>query len=144
MNGCKIVATPLENKTLMKEDNTPKVENTIYQSLIRSMLYLTATRLDIICATSLHSRFLQSPSQIHQGTAKRILRHLEAIKNYDIWYESTVKSNLLGYTNSDWLGSLHDIKSTPGYAFTLCFGLFSWPSKSKKQSYNHRLKSNIL
>ena len=103
MEGCKTVATPLDsNKALMKEDDTPKTNNSQFRSFIRSLLYLTATRLDIIYATSLLSRFIQSPSQVHYGAAKCVLRYLQGTKNYDIWYESTLDSRLTGCTDNDW------------------------------------------
>ncbi|XP_040863155.1 secreted RxLR effector protein 161-like [Glycine max] len=56
-------------------------------------------------ATSLLSRFMQSPSQINFGARKRIL--------------------------SDWAGSADDMKSTSGYAFSLGSGMFSWASKKQ-------------
>ncbi|XP_022863820.1 uncharacterized protein LOC111383870 [Olea europaea var. sylvestris] len=87
MEGCKTVATPLDNnKSLRKEDGTPKADGSQFQSLIGSLLYLRATRPDMI---------------------------------------------LLGYTDSDWVGSVDDMKSTSGYAFTLGSEIFSWASKKK-------------
>ena len=40
--------------------------------------------------------------------------------------------NLIGYSNSDWAGSIDDIKSTSGYAFLFGSSICSW--LSKKQS----------
>ena len=77
MEGYKIVATPLDrNKELRKEDGTSKADNSQFQSLIGSLLYLTATRPGIMYSTSLLSRFIQSPSQVHYGAAKRVFRYL--------------------------------------------------------------------
>lgn len=73
MFGCKSVATPLvANEKWMKEDGEKKVNASLYRSLVGSLLYLTATRPDIMFAASLLSRFMQSPSQIHFGAAKRV------------------------------------------------------------------------
>ncbi|KAL5546460.1 hypothetical protein UlMin_006147 [Ulmus minor] len=92
MEGCKIIAIPLEsNKALKKEDGSPKADQTKFRSLIGSLLYLTTTRPYIMYATYLLSRFMQSPSQIHYGEAKRV----------------------------DWAGLVEDMRSTLGYAFTL-------------------------
>ena len=75
--GCKCVETPLVvNERFMKEDGAKKVDETLYRSLVGNLLYLTATRPDIMFATSLLSRFMNSPSQIHYGAAKRVLRFL--------------------------------------------------------------------
>ncbi|KAM6542405.1 hypothetical protein CsatB_006852 [Cannabis sativa] len=106
MEGCKTVSTPLDNnKALKKEDGSPKADESKFRSLIGSLLYLTATRPDIMYAVSLLSRFMLDPSQVHYGAAKRIL--------------------------SDWAGSMDDMKSTSGYAFTLGSGIFSWASKKQ-------------
>ncbi|XP_048326840.1 secreted RxLR effector protein 161-like [Ziziphus jujuba] len=130
MSGCKIVATPLDNcQTMKKEDGSPPANSSTFRSLIGSLLYLTTTRPDIMYATSLLSRFMQNPTQVHYGAAKRILRYLQETKDYVIWYRPTSNSQLLGLTDSDWSGSADDMRSTSGYAFTLGSGIFSWASK---------------
>ncbi|KAL0306277.1 UNVERIFIED_CONTAM: Secreted RxLR effector protein [Sesamum radiatum] len=82
-------------------------------------------------ATCLLSRFMQSPSQVHYAAAKRILRYLRGTKDFGIWYKSTNDAKLVGYTDSDWAGSVDDMKSTSGYTFSLGSGIFSWASKKK-------------
>jgi len=132
MYGCKPVATPLiTNEKLQKNDEAPEAYASKYRSLIGSLLYLTATRPDIMYATSLLSRFMQSPSQIHFGARKRILRYLQGTKEFGIWYTTKTNSELLGYTDSDWAGSADDMKSTSGYAFSLGSGMLSWASKKQ-------------
>nr|XP_048333650.1 secreted RxLR effector protein 161-like [Ziziphus jujuba var. spinosa] len=132
MSGCKTVATPLDNcQTMKKEDGTPLVNNSTFRSLIRSLLYLTTTRPNIMYATSLPSRFMQNPTQVHYGAAKRILRYLQGTKDYGIWCRPTSNSQLLGFTDSDWSGSADDMRSTSGYPFTLGSGILSWASKKQ-------------
>lgn len=133
MHGCNAVATPLiTNEKLQKEDGSPKADASSYRSLIGSLLYLTTTRPDIMYATSLLSRFMQSPSQIHYGAARRILRYLQGTIDYGIWYRTSPNSKLFGYTDSDWAGSVDDMKSTSGYAFTIGSGIFSWSSRKQE------------
>ncbi|KAK4399803.1 Retrovirus-related Pol polyprotein from transposon RE2 [Sesamum angolense] len=132
MESCKTVTTPLvTGEKYQKEDRSQKVDGSMYRSLIGSLLYLTATRPDIMFATSLLSRFMQSPSQVNYGAAKRILRYLRGTKDFGIWYKSTNDAKLVGYTDSDWAGSVDDMKSTSGYTFSLGSGIFSWASKKK-------------
>ena len=38
---------------------------------------------------------------------------------------------LYGYLDSDWAGSLDDMKSTSGYVFSFGYGVFSWNSKKQ-------------
>ncbi|KAK4387768.1 Retrovirus-related Pol polyprotein from transposon RE2 [Sesamum angolense] len=132
MESCKTVITPLvTGEKYQKEDGSQKFDGSIYRSLIGSLLYLTATRPDIMFATSLLSRFMQSPSQVHYAAAKRILRYLRGTKDFGIWYKSTNDAKLVGYTDSDWAGSVDDMKSTSGYTFSLGSGIFSWASKKQ-------------
>ena len=113
MYDCKSVATPLvTNEKLRKDDSSPKADASLYRSLIGSLLYLTVTRRDIFYATSLLSRFMQSPTQIHYGAAKRILRYLQGTKEYCLRYKSTTYSRLIWYTDTDWAGSVDDMRST--------------------------------
>ncbi|XP_014629593.2 uncharacterized mitochondrial protein AtMg00810-like [Glycine max] len=106
MYGCKPIATPLiTNEKLQKNDGAPEANASKYRSRIGSLLYLIATRLDIMYATSLLSRFMQSPSQIHFRAGKRILSY--------------------------WAGLADNMKSTSGYAFSLGSGMFSWASKKQ-------------
>ncbi|KAL0314620.1 UNVERIFIED_CONTAM: Retrovirus-related Pol polyprotein from transposon RE2 [Sesamum angustifolium] len=125
MESCKTVTTHLvTGEKYQKEDGSQKVDGSMYRSLIGSLLYLTATRPDIMFTTSLLSRIMQSPSQVHYAAAKRILRYLRGTKDFGIWYKSTNDAKLVGYTDSDWAGSVDDMKSTSGYTFSLGSGIF--------------------
>ncbi|XP_058723232.1 secreted RxLR effector protein 161-like [Vicia villosa] len=127
MYGCKPAATPLiTNEKLQKNDGAPEADASKYISLIGSLLYLTATQPDIMYATSLLSRFMQSPSQIHFGEGKKILRYLQGTEEFGLWYTTKTNSELLGYIDGDWAGSLDDMKST-----SLGSGIFSWASKKQ-------------
>lgn len=124
MFGCKSVATPLvANDKWMKEDGEKKVNASLYRSLVGTLFYLTATRPDIMFAASFLSRFMQSPSQIHFGAAKRVWRYLQGTIGYGIWYNYSSDLKLVGYSDSDWAGSADDMRSASGYAFFLGSGL---------------------
>ena len=47
-------------------------------------------------------------------------------------YERNVEPKLFGFCDSDWGGSVDDLKSTSGYTFTLGTGVFSWASNKQK------------
>ncbi|GMP72937.1 hypothetical protein CsSME_00030810 [Camellia sinensis var. sinensis] len=67
---------------------------------------ITATRPDILFTASLLSRFMQYPNQIHFGAAKIILRYLQDTLDYGIMYKAVKDSKLIGYSDSDWAGSI--------------------------------------
>lgn len=76
MKNCKDINTPLVlNEKFKKEDGAKKVDvgiQSIYITIIGCLLYLTTTRHDIIYmfATSLLSRFMQAPNELHFKVAK--------------------------------------------------------------------------
>ncbi|XP_059650735.1 uncharacterized protein LOC132296564 [Cornus florida] len=90
------------------------------------------TRPDIMYATSLLSRFMHNPSQIHVAAAKRVLRYIQGTLDFGILYEKNVDAKLFGFCYSDWTECVDDMRSTSGYAFFLGSGVFSWASKKQE------------
>ncbi|KAK9756213.1 hypothetical protein RND81_01G081400 [Saponaria officinalis] len=132
MDKCKVMSTPLViNEKLSKEDGAEKADPSTYRGIVGCLLYLTASRPDLMFSSSLLSRFIQSPSQLHHSAAKRVLRYLKGTKELCIWYKPTKTSELVGYSDSDWGRLIDDMKSTSGYAFTLGSGIFSWQSQKQ-------------
>ena len=119
-------------RSLEKMMEKRKLIAQLFRSLIGCLLYLTSTRPDIMFAASLLSRFMQEPSQVHFGAAKSVLRYLQGTMAYGIMYKFGGDLNLIGYSDSDWAGSIDDMKSTSGYAFLFGSSICSW--LSKKQS----------
>ncbi|KAL0441696.1 UNVERIFIED_CONTAM: Secreted RxLR effector protein [Sesamum radiatum] len=64
-------------------------------------------------------------------SSKKNSKILTSTKDFGIWYKSTNDAKLVGYTDSDWAGSVDDMKSTSGYTFSLGSGIFSWASKKQ-------------
>ncbi|XP_020263962.1 uncharacterized protein LOC109839911 [Asparagus officinalis] len=130
MEECKTVSTPMNQKEkLSKEDGDDKTDEGYYRSLIGCLMYLTATRPDILFPVSLISRFMNCASEVHLRAAKRILRYIQGTVNYGVKFEKCQNFKLYGFSDSDWAGSIDDMKSTLGYYFSLGSGVFSWCSK---------------
>jgi hypothetical protein len=64
---------------------------------------------------------------------KHILRYLRGMIMYGLRYASNSEVKLHGFTNSDWVGSVEDRKSTSRLCFDLGSAMISWASK--KQNY---------
>jgi hypothetical protein len=132
MEECKPAETPIALGTkLTRKDEGPTVDPTLYKNLVGSLLYLTATRLDIMYASSLVSRFMESPKDSHWKMAKRILRYVAGTLNFGLWYTKSDSNQLSSYTDSDFAGSLDDRKNTFGHVFHLGLNLISWASKKQ-------------
>ncbi|CAL8152242.1 unnamed protein product [Prunus armeniaca] len=112
---CKSITTPLvATEKLAKDDGSGAANEEHYRSIVGSLLYLTATRPDIMYASSLLARFMHCPTNRHYGTTKRVLRYVKGTLDYGLEYVKGRKSVLIGYCDSDWGGSIGDSKSTSG------------------------------
>jgi hypothetical protein len=63
--------------------------------------------------------------------AKHILRHARGTITYGLRYTSTRGVMLHGYTDSDWMGSSVDRKSTLGYCFSLGSTMIFWSNRKQ-------------
>ncbi|CAL9015740.1 unnamed protein product, partial [Prunus brigantina] len=126
---CKSVSIPLvASEKLCKDDGSEPTDENEYRQIVGSLLYLTATRPDIMFAASLLARFMHCPTKKHYGTAKRVLRYIQGTIDFGIEYQKGKEAILIGYCDSDWSGSQDDMRSTSGYAFSFGSGAFSWAS----------------
>ena len=105
-----------------KDENGAKVDVTLYKQIVGSLMYLTATRLDLMFVVSLASRFMTCPTQQHFTAAKRVLRYLKGTVDYGVFYRKGGVSDLNGLTYSDYVNDIEDSKSISGYVFMMSGG----------------------
>jgi hypothetical protein len=105
MTDCKSAPTPfLSGVRLEDGQDTPVVENTLYRQLVGSPLYLTHTQPDLSYAVGVVSRYMQEPHELHWKASKCILRYIQGTISYGIHYAVGCKLDLIGFTDSDWVG----------------------------------------
>lgn len=132
MDECKSVDTSMsQNEKLMKEVEVEKIDEKIYRSLVGCLMYLTSTRPDILHSVSLLSRFTNCATETHLKAAKRVLRYVRGTLDDGINFRVDQDCILYVYSDSDWGGSLDDMKSTTGYCSTLGPIVFSWCCKKQ-------------
>jgi hypothetical protein len=149
MQDCKPVATPLE--ACFKCPSlapTPTCDQNIpYRQAVGKLIYAASgTRPDISYATSLVSRYLSGWNSKLWQVVKRILRYLQATKEFGLLFNKKFsnKITLVGYSDSDWGGDPLDRISTTGYLFQLCGAPISWSSKKQSTIAYPLLKLNIM
>ena len=96
-----------------------------------ALLYLCASRLDIMFSVCMCARFQANPKECHLVAVKRILRYLIHTPNLGLWYPKGSKFDVLGYSDSDYAGSKIDKKSTSGTYPFLGQSLVSCHSKKQ-------------
>jgi hypothetical protein len=133
MSESKPVNSPIVPGFKINRDvNGVAVDDTYFKQIVGSLMYLTATRPDIMFSVSLISRYMSKPTELHLQAAKRILRYLKGTVSYGIFYKKGEEEELLAFTDSDYAGDEEDSKSTSGYVFLLSSGAVSWMSKSNQ------------
>jgi len=132
MEKAKHVKTPMSsNGHLDLNDEGKPVDQKLYRSMIGSLLYLCASRPDIMLSVCMCARFQANPKDCHLVAVKRILRYLVHTQNLGLWYPKGSFFDLLGYSDSDYAGCKVDRKSTTGTCQFLGRSLVSWSSKKQ-------------
>jgi hypothetical protein len=72
------------------------------------------------------------PRHEHWIAAKNVLRYIHGTINYGLIYTTSNNIQLHGFTDSDWVGSTDDRKSTSGMCFILGSTMISWGSRKQK------------
>jgi hypothetical protein len=115
----KSTSTPTAHGIVLCRDHGVEiVDEETCRSIVGSLMFLTHTSLAIAYSVSLVSRYMIEPSKIHMKATKRILRYVRGTLNFDIHYYTCKRFNLVGFSDSDWRGSLDDQKSTSGNCFS--------------------------
>lgn len=130
MENFNSVCNPIVHGQKIGRDETGvKVDATMYKQMVGSLMYLTATRPDLMFVVCFISRFMSNPTQLHFTAVKRIMRYLKGTMEYGIWYKKEGRAGLIGYTDSDYSGDIDDSKSTSEYVFLMSGGAVAWSSR---------------
>ena len=121
-----------QNEKFCKKDGAAKGDERLYKTIIGCLMYLTATRPDIMNTVSLLSRYMHCASEIHFQAAKRIVRYVKGTIDYGLRFCQVKNFTLHGYSDSDWAGCIDDMRSTSGYCFSFGSAIFSWCSKKQE------------
>ncbi|GJT43431.1 putative ribonuclease H-like domain-containing protein [Tanacetum coccineum] len=128
----KFASTPIDlEKPLVKDADADDVDEHLYRSMIGSLMYLTASRPDIMFAVCACARFQVSPKTSHLLAVKRIFRYLKGKPSLGLWYSKDSPLELVAYTDSDYAGATLDRKSTTGGCQFLGNRLISWQCKKQ-------------
>jgi len=105
MEDAKPIKTPMSTQGhLDLNEDGKSVDQKVYHSMIGSLLYLCASRPDIMLSVCMCARFQANPKECHLMAVKRILRYLVFTTNLGLWYPKGSSFDLLGYSDSDYAG----------------------------------------
>ena len=94
MEEVKTMKTPMSSSIKLDKDEKGKsIKFTMYRGMICSLLYLIASRPDIMYSICLCSRFQSCPKESHLSVVKRILRYLKGTMDIGLWYPKVITLN---------------------------------------------------
>jgi hypothetical protein len=132
MKDAKPLKTPMGTTGHLDLDTGGKsVDQKVYRSMIGSLLYLCASRPDIMLSVCMCARFQADPKEVHLRAVKRIMKYLVYTPKFGLWYPKGSTFDLIGYSDADWAGCKIDRKSTLGTCQFLGRSLVSWASKKQ-------------
>jgi hypothetical protein len=132
MKDDKPIKTPMGTNGHIDLDTGGKsVYQKVYQSMIGSLLYLCASRPDIMLLVCMCARFQADPKEVHLRAVKRIMRYFVYTPKFGLWYPKGSTFDLIRYSDADWAGCKIDRKSTSETCQFLGRSLVSWASKKQ-------------
>ncbi|GJS95248.1 putative ribonuclease H-like domain-containing protein [Tanacetum coccineum] len=100
MESVRTATTPYEAaKTKLKDETDPPVNVHLYRSMIGSLMYLTASRPDIMFAVSACSRHQVTPLTSHLNAVKKIFKYLKGQPKLGLWYPKDSPFQLEAYSD---------------------------------------------
>ena len=97
--------------------------------VVESFMYAqVCTRLDIAFVVGMLGRYQSNPGIDHWRVAKKVMRYLQRTKEYMLMYRQTNNLDVIGYSDSDFVGSVDSHKLTFEYIFMMTGRDISWRS----------------
>ncbi|GJW70755.1 hypothetical protein Tco_0127672 [Tanacetum coccineum] len=88
----------------LKLDEDPlgiPVDQTRFRSTVGSLMYLTASRPDLVFVVCMCARYQASPTKKHFKALKRVFRYLRGTINWGLWYPKDTAMALTAYADAD-------------------------------------------
>nr|GEY64071.1 retrovirus-related Pol polyprotein from transposon TNT 1-94 [Tanacetum cinerariifolium] len=117
MDSCDSVETPMVDRLKLDEDLSGiPVDQTRFHSMVDSLMYLTASRPDLVFVVCMCARYQAKPTKKHLEALKRVIRYLKGTINWGLWYPKDTTMALMAYAHADHAGCQDIRRSTSGSA----------------------------
>ncbi|GKE41321.1 retrovirus-related pol polyprotein from transposon TNT 1-94 [Tanacetum coccineum] len=135
IDSCDPIDTPMVDRIKLDEDpfGIP-VDQTRFRSMVGSLIYLTASRPDLVFAVCMCARYQVSPTKKQLKALKRVFWYLRGTINWGLWYPKDTAMALTAYADADHAGCQDTQRSTSRSAQFLGDKLVSWSSKKQKST----------
>nr|GEU60369.1 copia protein [Tanacetum cinerariifolium] len=89
---------------------------TRFRSMVGSLMYLTASRPDLVFVVCMCARYQAPPTKKHLEALKWVFRYLRGTINWGLWYPKDTIMALTAYADADHAGC-QDTRRNYGFAF---------------------------
>ena len=132
MEEAKTMKTLMSSSIKLDKDEKGKsIVSTMYRGRIGYLLYLIASRPNIMYSLCLCTRFKSCHKESHLSIIKRILKYLKGIMDISLWYPKSDNFELIVFSDADFSDCRVERKSTSGTCHFLGHSLVSWHSKKQ-------------
>ncbi|GJZ92121.1 retrovirus-related pol polyprotein from transposon TNT 1-94 [Tanacetum coccineum] len=145
MKSSDPVDTPMVEKSKLDKDTQRKaVDPTHYCRMVGTLMYLTASRLDLTFVVCMCARYQAKPTEKHLHAIKRIFKYLRGTVNWGLLYLKDSSIALTAYADADHAGCQDTRRSTYGSMQLLGDRLISWSSKRQKSAAISSTKAECI
>ncbi|GJY54655.1 hypothetical protein Tco_0446319 [Tanacetum coccineum] len=114
-DSCTPIDTPMAERPDLDEDKGGKlIDPTRFHGMVGSLMYLSASRPDIVFAVCMCARYQAKPTEMHLTAIKRIFRYLKGTINMGLWYPKDSGFELKAFADADYAGCHDTRRSTSG------------------------------
>ncbi|GJZ75883.1 retrovirus-related pol polyprotein from transposon TNT 1-94 [Tanacetum coccineum] len=136
MDSCDPVDTPMVDRLKLDEDPLGiPVDQTRFRSMVGSLMYLTASRPDLVFAVCMCARYQASPTKKHLEALKRLAGHQRYRRVRDL----NTEAEYIAMSGCLPLRSAAIMSSTPGLS-TLTFDTILFESKLRSRGLTTQVK----
>ncbi|GKE45082.1 hypothetical protein Tco_1472366, partial [Tanacetum coccineum] len=127
MDSCKHVDTPMVDRSKLDEDPLGiPVDQAQFQSMVGSLMYLTASRPDLVFSVCICARYQATPTKNHLEEIKRVFRYLRETINMGLWYSKETPMALTAYADADHAGCQDTRRKAEYIAMSGCCAQILW------------------
>ncbi|GJV16239.1 hypothetical protein Tco_1361562 [Tanacetum coccineum] len=127
MDSCDPVDTPMVDRLKLDEDPLGiPVDQTRFRSMVGSLMYLTASRPDLVFAVCMCARYQASPTKKHLEALKRVFWYLRGTINWGLWYPKDTAMALTAYADADHAGCQDTRRKAEYIAMSGCCAQILW------------------
>ncbi|GJZ58439.1 retrovirus-related pol polyprotein from transposon TNT 1-94, partial [Tanacetum coccineum] len=111
------VNTPMVDRLKLDEDPLGiSIDQTRFRGMVGSLMYLTASRPDLIFVVCMCAKYQAKPTKKHLEAIKRFFWYLKGTINMSLWYPKDNAMSLTAYADADHAGCQDSRRSTLGSA----------------------------